>query len=128
MTAHGSGDIPQQELRVVLDDSARVSVLRLYGELDIATASTFRQQTQGLITRDLVVDLTGLDLTDSSGLRVLRALDARIGSRDAAVVIVSPPGSLPRRLLQYAGLDRTLSVCDSMADVRLRTPRGDVQR
>ena len=70
---------------VALDDVDGWQVLRLAGEIDVATAPRFRDRLVALITSgnpQVVVDLSGVDFIDSMGLGALvgglkraRALD-----------------------------------------------------
>jgi anti-sigma B factor antagonist len=103
-------------LRVEIADGP-VPLIRLDGELDLSTVT----QLTGAIERAaaparrprLVVDLTGLEFCDSTGLRALicavREVEV-LGGR--VVVAVAPDGPLDR-LVELAGLREFLRVADS---------------
>jgi len=65
---------PPVELVITTESGADALVLALYGELDLATAPVFERQLEhARSTRPecLVVDLSGLQFMDSSGLHAL---------------------------------------------------------
>ena len=87
---------------VLVDGAAQVT---LQGELDLASA---RQMEEHLASLDeqgpsrVVVDLTGLEFIDSSGLRVLLLADARARERGYELVLL--PGQEPvQRVFEMTG-------------------------
>lgn len=90
----------------------RCLTLYLQGELDHHQAqivsSQIRQLVDENLPRKLILDLSGLTFTDSSGIAVLlrasRAMKELEGSLD---IIQVPPQ--PLRLFQTAGLEKILS-------------------
>ncbi len=87
-------------------------VLRPSGDLDLATVEAFRDSVQAAVAEEpdaLVIDLTGVDFLDSSGLAVLAlALRAQRG-RGAACAVVNPR-SIVRRAIELVGLDMLFDV------------------
>ena len=76
------------------------------GEIDIASAPELEAALEDAI-RDsegaLLVDLSGVEFLDSSGLQVLLRVRARLGTEDRALALVCPYGRV-RRVFELAGL------------------------
>ena len=69
-----AGVIKHRELLIRLEDEAGKQVVALYGELDLATAAAFVSTLRSVeATRpsEIIIDLSGLDFVDSTGLAVL---------------------------------------------------------
>lgn len=95
-----------------------VVVLRLRGELDLATASELSEQL-GRAEHDasvVVVDLRGLEFMDSTGVAVLANADRRARERGGRLVVVRG-GQQVQRLLELTGLDQCLEVVDRVPDL-----------
>ena len=91
------------QLQAEIDDQGRRITVRLRGDLDIATAPQFRAVTAPLRDRDLTLDLSRLDLVDSSGLReIVRLRDDLQPDHELSVVAVE--GGLPWHLIALAKL------------------------
>jgi anti-anti-sigma factor len=54
--------------------------------------------------RDITVDLSGVTLLASGGVRVLHELDAQLASNGASLAIVAPSGGPARMVLDLVGL------------------------
>jgi anti-sigma B factor antagonist len=99
-------------MRVDRDGSTRRVVLT--GELDLHAAEEFerelkRIETEGAAT--VVVDLSGLELIDSIGMRAL--LQARARARANKIELVLTPGpEHVQRVLEIAGIARVLPFAD----------------
>ena len=87
---------------VDVEDDGSLLVLRLCGELDIATVpmveATVQRHSAG--RQALVVDLSALDFMDSSWLRMILELGRREGGADVAFVA---PGARVGRVLDMTG-------------------------
>lgn len=96
-----------------LDTFGDVTVASLGNEVDLANAETVRryldEASVGLTT--FVVSLENCRYIDSSGLRPIIKLAARVG---AGFFIVVPPNTHIRRIFDIAGLDLTLNVCATL--------------
>lgn len=105
-----------------------IPVLGLTGELDIYTVETFRRAAEPV--RDdsaVVVDMSEVELVDSSGLGALVAL-CQGGDGKRMVVLVCPGPTVPR-LLELTRLDEHfVSVDDrAAAAVALQAYDGQAQ-
>ena len=81
-------------------------VLRVAGELDVATAGELREAIRRLLdtgTRRLVVDLHELDFIDSTALGVLVAAVKRLEGRDGALTVRRPTRAA-LRVFEMTGL------------------------
>lgn len=91
-------------------------IVRLAGELDLYNADDVRTALARAIDtapRRIVVDLAAVEFVDSTALGVLIEARARLGE-DA--FLLAAPQIETRRTLQVSGLDRHLSVHDSVDD------------
>lgn len=80
-------------------------------------AEVFEEQLHDLLTegghRAIVVDLTGVEYMDSSGIRAL-VRGYTTSRRTGANVVFACAGPRVERLLQLTRLDRVLHLCDSI--------------
>ncbi len=86
------------------------AVLRLVGELDLATAPRLRDQIVSVVNggvTHLVLDLARLDFIDSSGLSVLVVAFKRLRERDGELRLRSVPAQA-LRVLEISGLHRVI--------------------
>jgi anti-anti-sigma factor len=99
-----------------LDGRALVTVA---GEVDLETASQLGDH--GLtalrdVSPQLVVDLSGVSFMDSTGLKVLLALQRRAELANGSLTLVGPVRPV-RKIFSLTGLDQTFTICDTLADV-----------
>jgi anti-sigma B factor antagonist len=100
------------------DDGALVFKLR--GSLDLATAPTVRAAlSEGTEKdgKDSIVDLTGLEFLDSTGLGVLIGAHRRAAERGESFRLIVSDGPISR-LLNITGLIAVFSVYRSIEDAR----------
>lgn len=103
-----------------------VVVVAVAGEIDLANASALEESILEAVPNDgagLVFDASGLTYLDSSGVRLLLSVAARLRWRGLGFVLVAPPGSRCRRVLSLAGVDGALSIEDAIegASARVRS-------
>ena len=92
-------------------------VLTVTGEIDMATAPRFRQRLLALIgggAQNLVIDLSGVDYIDSTGLGVLMGGAKRVRSAGGDIRLVTS-GSRLSDLIELTRLDRVLDMFDSVS-------------
>jgi anti-anti-sigma factor len=109
---------PEQLLfRYGLDDG--VAVVRVSGEVDVATCGLLRDRLLRIVTdedfRGLVVNLAGVRFMDSTGIGVLVGVWRRVAATTASLALAEPAPQV-RRVLDTAGLTRVLPVFDAEAD------------
>jgi anti-sigma B factor antagonist len=104
--------VAAEEFTVTVDESGpEQTIVRVDGELDLGTAPKLADELE-LPTasgKRVVLDLTGCEFIDSSGLRTL--LSARSAASDGGgsfALVVSDPNLL--RVFEVASLDRVLEI------------------
>lgn len=103
-----------------LDDGTVVSVV---GELDLSTHDRLAEELRTIAAdgETIVVDLTGCDFIDSSGIRALllghKATESSDGDR-FALVASSPQVA---RVLELTGVNDAVSLYDSVEDALKQT-------
>ena len=102
-------------LRLEVTESARSARIALCGEFDIASADDASRALQELISRGLdavVVDLSGLDFMDSTGVQFL--IDGRETALAHGVKLSLVPGGDPvKRVLTVSGVTALFENVDS---------------
>ncbi len=96
-----------------------VRLLEVFGELDLATAprlcAALDAARAGRAKR-LVVDLTGVDFCDSTGLRALIGASNEIRVGGGRLAIACLPAGAVGRLFDVVGARESLRVFDSQAE------------
>jgi anti-sigma B factor antagonist len=99
----GSPSIDVSEIRV-----GHRSVLAVAGELDIATSDALRIAVEDAVdsgAAEVWVDLTHVQVLDSSGLRVLLGAHERLRERSKSLAVICPPGPV-RSVFETSELDQ----------------------
>lgn len=92
------------------------AVLSVSGEVDLATAPQLRQQLVDLVTdghRRIVVDLSGTDFLDSTGLGALVAGLKRLRAHDGEMRVVCTTPRV-RKVFELTHVDRVLPLFESV--------------
>lgn len=104
------------ELGCVTRSSRDTVVVRVTGELDIATEAQFRDCLQTAVdsgARRVVVDLDGVAFMDSSALGVLVLVFKTLRADDRVLCLAAPRGPV-RGVLAATSVDRVIGVYDSV--------------
>jgi len=99
-------------LRLTHRDTAAGPVLLVVGELDFVHAAELRRQVERLVLHRgqcLVLDLSGLEFCDSTGITALLAARQRTLAADAELVLAAVPSHL-ERILTIVGLVRVFTL------------------
>jgi anti-anti-sigma factor len=97
---------------VEVRDQGRGTVLRLFGELDLASSPALEEELQKVSARQLiVVDLRELEFIDSTGLSVLVKAHQRARELGHQFGLVKGAGQV-QRLLGLTGLADRLTIAD----------------
>ncbi len=89
------------------------------GEVDLAVAEAVEERIRTTLADEpevLVLDLRQVDFLDSSGLRVVLALDHDQRERGARLVVVRG-GRRVARVMELTGADRQLEMVDDPAEI-----------
>jgi anti-anti-sigma factor len=93
-------------------DTAAGPVLLVAGELDFVHAAELRRQVEGLVLHAgqcLVLDLSGVEFCDSTGITALLAARQHALAAEAEVVLAAVPAHL-ERILTIVGLVRVFTL------------------
>jgi anti-sigma B factor antagonist len=105
-------------------------LLSVEGELDLAGADDFRQELMRAATLDgqrIVLDLSGCDFLDSTGLEVIVRAAGRAGDDGERIRLVCADGQI-RRLIEFTGTDRAVTMFETreeaLVDIAEGRPHG----
>ncbi|GAA1532898.1 STAS domain-containing protein [Actinomadura kijaniata] len=102
-------------LDITRRDTATGPVLHVAGDLDYTHAPGFRDRVQQLTLtagQCLVLDLSGLEFCDSSGITALLAARQHVRAADAVIILAAVPSNL-MRTLTLVGLDQVFTIVPS---------------
>jgi anti-anti-sigma factor len=115
--------------RVELLDVEGVAVLRVAGDLDVATVDLVQErlvEAQAPGRAGLVLDLAAVGFLDSAGVHLLFGLVRR--GEGARVAFLVPPGTHARRVVEIAGLPLAAPVCASLEEACASVGDGPPRR
>jgi anti-anti-sigma factor len=121
----GPAQVPEEASLSVLSRPT-FTIARLEGELDIATTPALRERLLGVLglgVRLLIIDLSGVSFCDAAGLAALIGTQRRARARGITVRLAAPRPQLTK-LLRITGLDRSLTICATLADALPTEWRG----
>lgn len=104
------------ELNVSTASQGGHAVVTVNGELDLYTAPRLQAALATLLREDVsrvVVDLSGVEFCDSTGMNVLLSAMKRVKERGGTFELAAPRPAV-NRILQVTGLDTVFSVLDAM--------------
>lgn len=103
-------------------------LVAISGEVDISNIDSIADIIHALPNTEdgLLIDLTDVSYLDSSAVSLLHDLAMRLRSRAQRMVVVSPPGTPPRRILELTALYVNAPVADGL-DEGIRS-LGDTAR
>jgi anti-anti-sigma factor len=103
-----------------------VRVEPLHGEIDVAALPELRRRLTALpnTLQELIVDLSAVTYMDSSGVRLLHELNDRLSVRSQRLIVVSPPGSAPRRVLDLTAFGERVALEDSLSSALVAARGG----
>jgi anti-sigma B factor antagonist len=93
-------------LKITREQNDGTVVLRLVGELDIASAPRLEAEfgAAAPLAGRVMVDLSGVEFIDSSGLRALLAVAGRAREQDRELSIRRPSAEV-QRIFEISGVD-----------------------
>jgi anti-sigma B factor antagonist len=111
-------NLPRPEFEVTVERAGATAVVRLAGELDLATAPELEEVLHGLVPgcQRVILDLAGLDFIDSTGLR-LAVIEHDRASMDGCEFVIAGAAGAVLRVLRLTGLDVTLPLAPDVASV-----------
>ncbi len=107
-----------QHLQLITQEVDGHAVVRLKGELDIATVDDLRddlRKARHAYGEHVILDLTDLEFMDSKGLSVIVGCHKAVTANGGSLALVAPR-PIVRRTLEITGLSGRLPVFDSVED------------
>ena len=108
-----------EDLSVHESDVEGVRLIEAFGELDLATAPKLCLALDAARihrVRRVVVDLTGVDFCDSTGLRALLGASTELRVSGGVLAVCCLPGGSVARLFELVGARETLRAFDTPAE------------
>jgi anti-sigma B factor antagonist len=108
--------VRQVELNVSSTSQGGHAVVTASGELDLYTAPRLQTVLASLLRERVdrvVVDLSGIEFCDSTGMNVLLSAMKRLKEQGGTLELAAPRPAV-RRILQVTGLDTVFSVHDAV--------------
>lgn len=106
------------DLAIAEDASQGRTIVKLSGELDIASAPELREQLLAILSRrtpsHLILDLSKLRFIDSSGIAVFVNTERRARLLGCTLALVAPQAPVSR-VLQVCGLDQWFVIYASIS-------------
>ncbi|MEW1914351.1 STAS domain-containing protein [Kitasatospora sp. NPDC085895] len=102
-------------LNLTLRDASTGPVLHVTGDLDYEQAPALRRHVEQLVlspAQRLVIDLSGLEFCDSSGITALLAARRHAQTAGADLALAAVPANT-LRILAVVGLDRVFTILPS---------------
>jgi anti-anti-sigma factor len=112
----GGGGAAEAAISVSHRMGAAVAVLQ--GEIDISNVADVRRALIGIddIGAGLVIDLSPVDFMDSSAISLLHEFAERVRQRGQQVLVVCPPETPSRRMLELTGLGERVVLLERVSD------------
>lgn len=111
-SASAAAELQRTGFAVVAQTSERSTVLKLRGELDVATAPVLEGGLACAFApkpSSMVLDMTDLTFLDSTGIRVL-VTAARQAEGDGCSIVLMAPNAQVLRVLRLTGVDRLIAI------------------
>ncbi|NAS22075.1 STAS domain-containing protein [Herbidospora galbida] len=114
------------ELKVSTRSHAGHAVMAVIGEIDLYTAprlqSEFTRVLEETALDRVVIDMSGVEFCDSTGMNVLLSALKRLKERGGVLEVAAPRPAV-RKILQVTGLDSVFTVHESVP-AELANPTG----
>jgi anti-sigma B factor antagonist len=106
--------VPDVELKVTTRSQGDHTVISVAGEIDLYTAPRLQSELMTALSKSpvrLIVDMSGVEFCDSTGINVLLAAHRQAIERGGELQLAGP-GSATRKVLQVTGLETVFTVLD----------------
>ncbi|GIH24943.1 anti-sigma-B factor antagonist [Acrocarpospora phusangensis] len=126
MTQGGDGSsVRAVELKVSTRSHAGHAVMAIAGEIDLYTAPRLQSEFTRLLEETdpdrVVIDMSGVEFCDSTGMNVLLSALKRLKERGGVLEVAAPRPAV-RKILQVTGLDSVFTVHETVpADLAEKT-------
>ena len=114
----GTSSVREVELKVTCRPQGEYVVMSVQGEIDLYTVPRLQRELAGVLASAgpvrLVVDLSGVDFCDSTGVNVLLAAHRQARETGGDLELAAPRPAV-RKILQVTGLEAVFTVTDNPA-------------
>ncbi|MFD0887440.1 STAS domain-containing protein [Streptosporangium algeriense] len=114
------------ELKVSTRSHAGHTVMAIIGEIDLYTAPGLQAEFTRLLQESpathVVIDMSGVEFCDSTGMNVLLSALKRLRERGGTLELAAPRPAV-RKILQVTGLDSVFTVYEAMPEKLLSAKR-----
>jgi anti-sigma B factor antagonist len=118
--ASRTGKVRHVELKVSTRSQDGRTIMSLGGEIDLYTAPRLHGELVTVLSGDapvqVVVDMSGVDFCDSTGMNVLLAAHRRAREQGGDLELAAPRPAV-RKILQVTGLESVFTVLDDPVTV-----------
>ena len=111
--------MPHDALAVHESDVDGVRLVEVFGELDLATAPRLcavLDEARAQRVRRVVIDLTGVDFCDSTGLRALLGASTELRHAGGRLAVAVLPNGAVSRLFEITGIGENLPTSNSQEE------------
>ncbi len=123
------GKVPLVELNVSSRFHDDYTVVTICGEIDLYTAPRLHSELAGLLAEGMparvVIDMSGVEFCDSTGMNVLLSCLRRARERGGELEIAAPKPAV-RKILQVTGLDSVFTLVEDADQRGLSRPKPAV--
>jgi anti-sigma B factor antagonist len=106
--------VREVELKVTCRQQGEYVVMSVQGEIDLYTVPRLQRELARVLAARLVVDLSGVDFCDSTGVNVLLAAHRQAKEAGGDLELAAPRPAV-RKILQVTGLEAVFTVTDNPA-------------
>ncbi|MEV7907849.1 STAS domain-containing protein [Streptomyces anulatus] len=114
------------ELKVSTRSHAGHTVMVIVGEIDLYTAPGLQAEFTRLLQESpathVVIDMSGVEFCDSTGMNVLLSALKRLRERGGTLELAAPRPAV-RKILQVTGLDSVFTVHETLPEKLLTVKR-----
>lgn len=115
-----TSNLRQVELKVTSRPQGDYVVMSVQGEIDLYTAPRLQSELAKVLASGdevkLVIDLSGVEFCDSTGVNVLLAAHRRVRDLGGRFQLAAPRSPLTK-ILQVTGLEAVFEVVESLPEV-----------
>ena len=111
-------DFEAVELRTKVKEAGGYPVIELKGEIDLSTSPVFKEKVYEIIEsgkKDIVIDLSGLEFMDSTGLGVLVAALKKTSMEGGSIRLVCNKKSIIK-IFTITGLDKVFTIYNNLRE------------
>jgi anti-anti-sigma factor len=100
--------VSEELARLRVHERGGIVMADVEGEVDLSNASSLKTDLTVSVSNaalGLLIDLTGLDFLDSSGVHMLYDIADRLATRQQRFAVVMAPDAPPRRAIEISGVE-----------------------